>query len=203
MELTILVSSRARRSCSAPSLQAPTRTAIDPDRRRARSASRWVLSSQFIFFRFPSHERNILFPSQSLDTFRGLSIVIMIFVNYGGGSYWYFAHSPWNGLTVADLVFPWFLWIMGVSLAISIRSQLRNSLSRSDNPRIILPWILIALKLRTRKICNLPFFFQERKSSYKFFAGPQFSLSLVWLSTVVAPTTSEPYVFRGCYSASP
>jgi len=31
----------------------------------------------------------------------------MIFVNYGGGGYWFFDHSKWNGLTVADLVFPW------------------------------------------------------------------------------------------------
>lgn len=49
----------------------------------------------------------------SLDTFRGLSIMIMIFVNYGGGGYWFFNHSFWDGLTVADLVFPWFIWIMG------------------------------------------------------------------------------------------
>ena len=54
----------------------------------------------------------------------------MIFVNYGGGSYYFFNHSPWNGLTVADLVFPWFIWIMGVSLAISTQSQLRNSVPR-------------------------------------------------------------------------
>ena len=93
--------------------------------------------TQHFLFVSPPHQRNTI-PSQSLDTFRGLSIVIMIFVNYGGGSYWFFAHSPWNGLTVADLVFPWFLWIMGVSLAISIRSQLRNSMSRSVNLKIIL-----------------------------------------------------------------
>jgi hypothetical protein len=43
----------------------------------------------------------------SLDTFRGLALTIMMFVNYGGGGYWFFAHSRWNGLTVADLVFPW------------------------------------------------------------------------------------------------
>ena len=67
---------------------------------------------------------------KSLDAFRGLSITIMVFVNYGGGSYYFFNHSPWNGLTVADLVFPWFIWIMGVSLVISIQSQLRNSISR-------------------------------------------------------------------------
>ena len=67
---------------------------------------------------------------RSLDAFRGMSITIMIFVNYGGGSYYFFNHSPWNGLTVADLVFPWFVWIMGVSLAISTQSQLRNSVPR-------------------------------------------------------------------------
>jgi len=34
-------------------------------------------------------------------------LLLMVFVNYGGGHYWYFRHSAWNGLTVADLVFPW------------------------------------------------------------------------------------------------
>jgi len=66
----------------------------------------------------------------SLDAFRGLAITVMIFVNYGGGSYYFFSHSIWNGLTVADLVFPWFMWIMGVSLVISTQSQLRNSVPR-------------------------------------------------------------------------
>ncbi|XP_071954188.1 heparan-alpha-glucosaminide N-acetyltransferase-like [Antedon mediterranea] len=59
---------------------------------------------------------------RSLDTFRGLSLVIMIFVNYGGGRYWYFEHSIWNGLTVADLVFPWFVFIMGTSITLSQHS---------------------------------------------------------------------------------
>jgi len=36
-----------------------------------------------------------------------ISVSLMIFVNYGGGQYWFFKHSTWNGLTVADLVFPW------------------------------------------------------------------------------------------------
>ena len=36
---------------------------------------------------------------------------------------------------MADLVFPWFMWIMGVSMVISIQSQLRNSISR---PKLIL-----------------------------------------------------------------
>ena len=41
---------------------------------------------------------------KSLDSFRGLSVVLMVFVNYGGGGYWFFNHSTWNGITVADLV---------------------------------------------------------------------------------------------------
>ncbi|KAG8197471.1 hypothetical protein JTE90_007213 [Oedothorax gibbosus] len=82
---------------------------------------------------------------RSLDTVRGLSlvimifvnygggrisIVVMIFVNYGGGSYTFFNHSHWNGLTVADLVFPWFIWMMGMSMAISMKSQLRKIVSK-------------------------------------------------------------------------
>jgi hypothetical protein len=44
---------------------------------------------------------------QSLDTFRGITIALMIFVNDGAGGYWFFEHATWNGLCVADLVFPW------------------------------------------------------------------------------------------------
>jgi heparan-alpha-glucosaminide N-acetyltransferase len=63
----------------------------------------------------------------SLDTFRGFSLMIMIFVNYGGGGYWFFDHSRWNGLTVADLVFPWFIWIMGVSIVFSYKRRTKHT----------------------------------------------------------------------------
>ncbi|XP_012225888.1 heparan-alpha-glucosaminide N-acetyltransferase isoform X2 [Linepithema humile] len=67
---------------------------------------------------------------RSVDTFRGIAILLMIFVNNGGGKYVFFNHTAWNGLTVADLVFPWFAWIMGLSITISKRSELRVSSSR-------------------------------------------------------------------------
>ncbi|XP_024215499.1 heparan-alpha-glucosaminide N-acetyltransferase isoform X2 [Halyomorpha halys] len=68
---------------------------------------------------------------QSLDAFRGLTIVLMLFVNYGGGKYKYFQHTPWNGLTIADIVFPWFAFIMGMSLLLSVSALYRNTNSRS------------------------------------------------------------------------
>lgn len=69
---------------------------------------------------------------RSLDVFRGLAIVLMMFVNYGGGGYPMFRHAPWNGLTIADVVFPWFLWICGVSLFLSLRAQIRRSVPKSQ-----------------------------------------------------------------------
>ncbi|KAF2885850.1 hypothetical protein ILUMI_20323 [Ignelater luminosus] len=67
---------------------------------------------------------------KSVDVFRGLCITLMIFVNRGGGRYWFFQHSVWNGLTIADLIFPWFLWIMGFSLIISLNNRLRKAVPR-------------------------------------------------------------------------
>lgn len=59
----------------------------------------------------------------SLDILRGITVVGMIIVNNAGGrqSYDYLRHSAWNGLTPCDLVFPFFLFIMGVSTYISLR----------------------------------------------------------------------------------
>ncbi|XP_077705534.1 heparan-alpha-glucosaminide N-acetyltransferase isoform X2 [Canis aureus] len=67
---------------------------------------------------------------RSIDTFRGLALILMVFVNYGGGKYWYFKHSSWNGLTVADLVFPWFVFIMGSSIFLSMTSMLQRGCSK-------------------------------------------------------------------------
>uniref|UniRef100_A0A3Q1G1Y1 Si:dkey-192p21.6 n=1 Tax=Acanthochromis polyacanthus TaxID=80966 RepID=A0A3Q1G1Y1_9TELE len=66
----------------------------------------------------------------SLDAFRGFALTVMVFVNYGGGGYWFFQHAPWNGLTVADLVMPWFVFIIGTSVVLAFRSMQRKGLSR-------------------------------------------------------------------------
>ncbi|XP_073910673.1 heparan-alpha-glucosaminide N-acetyltransferase isoform X3 [Castor canadensis] len=59
-----------------------------------------------------------------------IALILMVFVNYGGGKYWYFKHSSWNGLTVADLVFPWFVFIMGTSIFLSMTSILQQGCSK-------------------------------------------------------------------------
>ena len=66
----------------------------------------------------------------SLDSFRGLALSWMIFVNYGGGGYWFFNHAEWNGLTVADLLFPWFVWMMGCSMPMSFQSLAKQGVGR-------------------------------------------------------------------------
>ena len=59
----------------------------------------------------------------SLDVLRGITVVGMILVNNSGGklSYDSLQHSAWNGLTLCDLVFPFFLFIMGLSTYIALR----------------------------------------------------------------------------------
>uniref|UniRef100_A0A1D1XS19 Heparan-alpha-glucosaminide N-acetyltransferase n=1 Tax=Anthurium amnicola TaxID=1678845 RepID=A0A1D1XS19_9ARAE len=57
----------------------------------------------------------------SLDVFRGLSIALMVFVDYAGSIFPFIAHSPWNGLRLADFVMPFFLFIVGISLALAYK----------------------------------------------------------------------------------
>lgn len=57
----------------------------------------------------------------SLDILRGITVAGMILVNNGWGeSYEMLRHSKWNGLTPCDLVFPFFLFIMGISCYLSL-----------------------------------------------------------------------------------
>ncbi|URE12767.1 heparan-alpha-glucosaminide N-acetyltransferase-like [Musa troglodytarum] len=57
----------------------------------------------------------------ALDAFRGLTIVMMILVDDAGGAYEQIDHSPWNGCTLADFVMPFFLFIVGVAIALALK----------------------------------------------------------------------------------
>jgi predicted acyltransferase len=71
----------------------------------------------------------------SLDAFRGFTIAGMIIVNNPGS--WQYAyptllHADWHGLTAADLVFPFFLFIMGVSIPLAFSKRIQMGASKSD-----------------------------------------------------------------------
>ena len=61
----------------------------------------------------------------ALDVFRALTILLMILVNNGAGDEIFpqLVHSKWNGLTACDLVFPFFLYIIGFTTYISMRKK--------------------------------------------------------------------------------
>ena len=75
----------------------------------------------------------------SLDVLRGLTIVGMIIVNNGVGERCFvpLEHAAWNGLTPTDLVFPFFLFMVGVSIALSLgKYSPAASLSLAKGPAI-------------------------------------------------------------------
>ncbi|MCE5215134.1 MAG: heparan-alpha-glucosaminide N-acetyltransferase domain-containing protein [Methanobacterium sp.] len=66
----------------------------------------------------------------SLDVFRGLTVAAMIFVNtlpISPYTPYLLKHSEWIGLTFVDLVFPFFLFIVGVSMAYSFKNRANQS----------------------------------------------------------------------------
>jgi predicted acyltransferase len=69
----------------------------------------------------------------SLDAFRGATIALMVLVNTPGGrsSYGPLNHSEWNGWTITDLVFPSFLWIVGVAITLSLGNRIAAGVPKS------------------------------------------------------------------------
>ncbi|MGF6271833.1 putative acyltransferase [Massilia sp. UYP11] len=73
----------------------------------------------------------------SLDAFRGFTIAAMVLVNNPGD--WghlhaQLAHAPWHGWTFTDTIFPFFLFIGGVAMALSLG---RLAAAGADKPRLL------------------------------------------------------------------
>jgi predicted acyltransferase len=69
----------------------------------------------------------------SLDIFRGITIAAMILVNdpgSWGAIYSPLQHADWNGWTLTDLIFPFFLFIAGVSMTLSFASRTVSGATR-------------------------------------------------------------------------
>jgi predicted acyltransferase len=70
--------------------------------------------------------------------FRGVTVVGMIFVNNPGDwghLYWPFDHAEWHGWTPTDLIFPWFLFIVGVAGVFSLEKRMAQGAGRLDLAR--------------------------------------------------------------------
>ena len=86
---------------------------------------------------------------RSLDAFRGLTVAAMILVNNPGSwDYVYppLRHAEWDGWTPTDLIFPFFLFIVGVSLVVSFsRRELAGAAPRELARKALLRGALIVL----------------------------------------------------------
>jgi predicted acyltransferase len=69
----------------------------------------------------------------SLDVVRGITIAFMIMVNNNGGpgSWRFMNHATWNGLTPTDLVFPTFVFVVGVSVVFAFDARLARGATRA------------------------------------------------------------------------
>ena len=102
----------------------------------------------FLIFAFSSNRQAIsdlttAVPSRliSLDALRGFTIAGMVIVNSPGSwEYVYppLRHAEWNGCTLTDLVFPFFLFFVGVSVALDYHKQLSQGAARDKIYRKIL-----------------------------------------------------------------
>jgi predicted acyltransferase len=74
----------------------------------------------------------------SLDVFRGMTIAGMIIVNSPGSSdyvYPQLAHADWHGCTFADFIFPFFLFIVGVAVTLSLS---RRKMAGDNQTKLLL-----------------------------------------------------------------
>jgi predicted acyltransferase len=82
----------------------------------------------------------------SLDVFRGVTMAAMVVVNDPGdwsNAYWPLLHAEWNGWTPTDLIFPFFLFMVGVSMTLS-RSTVGSGwkVLRRGALLIVIGWLL-------------------------------------------------------------
>src|SRR5690554_5063212 len=77
----------------------------------------------------------------TLDAFSGFTIAAMIVVNYPGS--WSHVYAPllhvdWHGLTPTDLIFPFFIFIVGVSIALAYSKRLNSGMPKNPMYRKII-----------------------------------------------------------------
>ena len=103
----------------------------------------------------------------ALDLFRGATVAAMLFVNNPGS--WShvlppFEHAEWNGCTPTDLVFPFFLFIVGTSSVLSLGKRAAQGASRGALARhavrrgatiVLVGWALTAFPFNLQRLLHL------------------------------------------------
>ena len=83
----------------------------------------------------PAINPNAVTRLTSLDAFRGATIALMVLVNTPGDGRFVYSplrHAEWHGWTPTDVVFPSFLWIVGVALTFSLSKRIEAGASRQQ-----------------------------------------------------------------------
>ena len=116
----------------------------------------------------------------ALDALRGLTITAMILVNNPGSwSYVYgpLRHADWHGWTLTDLIFPFFIVIVGMSLQLSLQHA-----QASSKLAIIRQGALRSLKLFALGLFLALFYYNFRQPDYSYVE--QKLLTLRWLGVL-------------------
>jgi predicted acyltransferase len=77
----------------------------------------------------------------SVDALRGLAVAAMLLVNNPGDWSHVYApllHAPWHGITPTDLIFPVFLFVVGVSIALALTPRVERGESRPPLAKAVL-----------------------------------------------------------------
>ena len=95
-----------------------------------------------------------------LDVFRGLTVAGMVLVNNPGSwahIYWPLEHAEWNGWTPTDLIFPFFLFIVGVAIPLALGKRIE----RGDKRRALFLKVLyrsVIIFLLGEFLAGFPYF---------------------------------------------
>ncbi len=106
----------------------------------------------------------------AVDVLRGITIAAMILVNNPGSWQHVYApllHAEWHGWTPTDLIFPFFVFIVGVATQMSVNQQRR--LGKSDNS-ILLKALIRAIKLIGLGLFLALFYYNFSDPGYDWFS---------------------------------
>ncbi len=152
----------------------------------------------------------------SLDVFRGATVAAMILVNNPGTwshIYWPLDHAEWHGCTPTDLIMPFFLFIVGVSIVFAMDSrrhdtaQHRSLLWRAVRRTVtlfVLAWLLGLFPSSPASLDQLTHqplaWLQERLGGLRIMGVLQ-RIGVVYLACVVLFLKSSPRVWVGVCAA--